>query len=236
MSEAASVVRTLRLGGDTFVADQSGALYWPAGRTLIVADLHLEKGSAFAVRGAMLPPYDSRETLGKLALAIARHAPERVLALGDSLHDTGGAARLGEDELGLLHRLQAGRSWIWLLGNHDPEIGPRLGGQVETEIALGPFTCRHIPSCEGATLELAGHFHPVARVALGATVVRRRCFAWDASTARLVLPAFGALTGGLNVLDEAMGGIFSGGLPSVMVIGDAGVYPIASGLLTPDRG
>ncbi|HXF55500.1 MAG TPA: metallophosphoesterase, partial [Hyphomicrobiaceae bacterium] len=114
--------------GKTFIADQSGALYWPSERALIVADLHLEKASSFAARGRMLPPYDTRETLLDLAKAIDRYDADAVIALGDNLHDAGAAERISGEDLDLLRLMQADRQWIWINGNHDPEVAPLFGG------------------------------------------------------------------------------------------------------------
>jgi DNA ligase-associated metallophosphoesterase len=212
------------------VADRSGALYLPGERTLVVADLHLEKGSAFAARGVMLPPYDTRETLGRLGEVVRRYMPKRVVALGDSLHDEDGAGRLGEAELEEIRRLQAGRDWLWLTGNHDPEIGPGVGGRVAESLALGPLILRHEPAMGEVEGEIAGHLHPAARVVLGGVGLRLRCFIGDGR--RLVLPAFGAFTGGLNVLDEAFRPFFAAA--AVQVLGREGIYPVAWTSLGPD--
>ena len=215
--------------GKAFVADLSGALYWPAENALLVADLHLEKGSAHAARGRMLPPYDTRETLIKLAEAIDRHSPEIVIALGDSLHDNGAAARLSEDDLRVIAMLQEGRRWIWVTGNHDPEIAPQLGGEVLDEITLEGITLRHAPREARVSHEIAGHLHPAARVSLYGHTIRRPCFVGNGR--RLVMPAFGAFTGGLNVLDDAFTPLFSPDGLNVIVLGQEGLYPVATRLL-----
>jgi uncharacterized protein len=217
------------LCGKSFVADLSGALYWPAEKALLVADLHLEKGSAHAARGRMLPPYDTRETLIKLAEAIDRHSPETVIALGDSLHDKGAAARLSEDDLRVLAMLQEGRRWIWVTGNHDPEIAPQLGGEVLEDITLEGITLRHAPREAHITHEIAGHLHPAARVSLYGHTIRRPCFVGNGR--RLVMPAFGAFTGGLNVLDKAFEPLFGPDGLNVIVLGQEGLYPVATRLL-----
>jgi uncharacterized protein len=217
------------LCGKAFTADLSGALYWPAEKVLLVADLHLEKGSAHAARGRMLPPYDTRETLIKLAEAIDRHSPETVIALGDSLHDKGAAARLGPDDLRVLAMLQEGRRWIWVTGNHDPEIAPRLGGEVCDEITLSGIALRHLPREAHVTHEIAGHLHPAAKVSLYGHSIRRPCFVGNGR--RLVMPAFGAFTGGLNVLDDAFQPLFGPDGLNVILLGQEGLYPIATRLL-----
>ena len=218
--------------GKALVADISGALYWPGEKALLVADLHLEKGSAAASKGRMLPPYDTRETLMKLAEAIDRHAPEVVIALGDSLHDCGAAARIEPDDLRVLAMLQEGRRWIWVTGNHDPEIAPVLGGSVCDEIALSGITLRHAPRAARITHEIAGHLHPAARVSLYGHIVRRPCFLGNGR--RLILPAFGAFTGGLNVLDQAFDPLFGPDGLNVILLGQEGLYPIATRLLRPE--
>ena len=211
--------------GTTLVADSSGALYWHAERTLLVADLHLEKGSAHAQRGVMLPPYDTRETLGRLAGAIARYEPARVIALGDSFHDVGAARRIGVDDLDHLRSLQRGREWIWITGNHDPQIGARVGGHRHRQLVVGGLTLRHEPAPGAARGEIAGHLHPSARLAADGASIRRRCFVGNGR--RLVMPAFGAFAGGLNVLDEAFRALFGDDDIAVWMLGDNGLYAIA---------
>ncbi len=220
------------LCGKSVLADVSGALYWPAEKALLVADLHLEKGSAHAVRGRMLPPYDTRETLTKLAEAMDRHNPETVIALGDSLHDRGAAARLSDDNRRVLAMLQENRRWIWVTGNHDPEIAPHLGGEVVDEITLSGLTLRHAPLEAQISHEIAGHLHPAARVSLYGHSVRRPCFVGNGR--RLIMPAFGAFTGGLNVLDDAFAPLFGPYGLNVIVLGQEGLYPVATRLLRSD--
>ena len=215
------------IGGHAVVADRSGALYWPQEKTLIVADLHLEKGSAFAMRGRMLPPYDTRETIARLAEAIGRYLPARVIALGDSLHDRGAEARIEPDDLRALHALQSGRDWVWVTGNHDPQISRAMGGRVvdslESNDGHPPLSLRHAP-CDAAVLEIAGHLHPAARLGGRRQSLRRPCFI--ASARRLVMPAFGAFTGGLNVRDDAFKPFFGDDAIRVCMLGRDGVYPV----------
>jgi uncharacterized protein len=222
----------LSICGKSVIADASGALFWPGEDALIVADLHLEKASAAAVRGRHLPPYDTRETLHKLAEAIDRYEPKTVIALGDSLHDKQAAGRLSDDNLAILHMLQEDRSWIWVTGNHDPEIAPRLGGEVCAELRLEGITLRHEPQSGRVTHEIAGHLHPAAKVSMYGHTIRRPCFAGNGR--RLILPAFGSFTGGLNVLDDAFAPLFGTDGISVHVLGEEGLYPIASRLLRED--
>ena len=239
-----STPRTARLDGEdfreqpiaicskAFVADATGALYWPAEDALLVADLHLEKGSSFARRGQMLPPYDTRETLSRLAEALDRHPASTVIALGDSLHDTGGADRMSDADLATLRILQEGRDWLWVTGNHDSTISARLGGHVTDELRAAGLTLRHIPASGGVTHEIAGHMHPAARLSRHGHTIRRPCFVGNGN--RLVLPAFGAFTGGLNVLDDAYLPLFGNDGLNVWMLGQDGLYPVATRLLRPD--
>ncbi|WEK51791.1 MAG: ligase-associated DNA damage response endonuclease PdeM [Candidatus Kaistia colombiensis] len=208
-----------------------GALWWPDERTLVVADLHLEKGSAFARRGQMLPPYDTMATLRRLSALLARMAPSRVIALGDSFHDRNGGDRLNEVDRASLRTMTASAEWIWIAGNHDPEPPRDLGGWATRELSIGPLTFRHEPRLDARPGEIAGHLHPSARVVGRGRSIRRRCFAADGK--RLVLPAFGALAGGLNVLDEAFLPLFDGRAFHAWVLGDA-VHAIAGRRLVGD--
>ena len=223
---------TFAMCGKEFVADITGALYWPAEGALLVADLHLEKGSANAARGRMLPPYDTRATLVKLAEAIDRHQPATVIALGDSLHDARAADRIDDDDVRIVAMLQEGRRWIWVTGNHDPHIAPSLGGTVCDELTLAGIGLRHAPRAARVTHEVAGHLHPAARVSLYGHTIRRPCFIGNGR--RLVMPAFGAFTGGLNVLDAAFDPLFGPDGLNVIVLGQEGLYPIATRLLRPE--
>ncbi len=222
----------LSICGKAFVADYSGALYWPAENALIVADLHLEKGSSFARKGVMLPPYDTRETLTRLADAIDRFDAQTVIALGDSLHDTNSATRMLDEDLETLRMMQDDREWIWITGNHDPEIEGRLGGHVRQEVTVEGITLRHVPATGRTTHEIAAHFHPAAKLSLHGHTFRRPCFVGNGL--RLVMPAFGTYAGGLNVLDEAFEPLFGHDGISVWMLGQEGLYPVASRLLKPE--
>jgi uncharacterized protein len=201
---------SVRLNGERALLRCSGALWLIEHRTLIAADLHLEKGSAFARRGQMLPPYDSRATMARLAEEVAMLKPERVVLLGDSFHDRTSIQRLGEDERALLAVLAEGRDWIWLEGNHDREaLGADLDalpGRIVGDMALGALELTHEPHPGLRPGEVAGHLHPCAVVAAYARSVRRPCFLTDGR--RAILPAFGAFTGGLNARDVAFAGLF----------------------------
>lgn len=194
----------LTISDVTLHADCAGVLYWPQERLLAVADLHFEKGSSFAQRGMLLPPYDTAATLHRLSILIERYAPRTVVALGDSFHDGDGPARLAPGDRAMLANLQRGRQWVWIAGNHDPDPSDEVGGIFAQVLRIGPLTFRHIP--EGGDGEIAGHLHPSARVSVRGHSIVRRCFAADA--ARIVMPAFGAYTGGLSIRDRAFAAVF----------------------------
>jgi uncharacterized protein len=222
--KAESMGNLIVLAGVPLLADCSGALYWPEQGLLAVADLHLEKGSSFAARGQLLPPYDTAATLSRLGRLVAHYAPRIVIALGDSFHDGDGPARLSLEDRDNLHALQRGRDWVWLTGNHDPEPAANVGGTFHAVLTLGTLTFRHIPS--GADGEIAGHLHPVARVSHRGRAVSRRCFAADKT--RMVMPAFGAFTGGLNIRDAAFADIFGTIAFTAHMLGEERLYAFAA--------
>ncbi|OYW09779.1 MAG: phosphoesterase [Rhodospirillales bacterium 12-71-4] len=199
----------MHMAGERLMLDPAGCVAWPAQKLLAVADLHLEKGSSFAARGRFLPPYDTRETLDRLALVLRRWRPQRLVLLGDSFHDRHGCARLPPAECAALARMLAGvEEVVWVLGNHDPDPPVGLPGVAAAEWRLAPFTFRHI-AAPGATAEISGHFHPKATMPTRAGAVTRPCFLGDGR--RLLLPAFGAYTGGLEVRDPAIAALFPRG-------------------------
>jgi DNA ligase-associated metallophosphoesterase len=217
-------IACVTIAGVTLVADLSGAFVWESERLLVVSDLHLEKGSSFAARGVLLPPYDTVATLSRLGAVIARHDPRIVIALGDSFHDRKAHERLSAADREAVAALQARRDWIWIAGNHDPALPRDIGGVVASEVALGGIVFRHEPT--GAAGEIAGHLHPKARVTTRGRTVERRCFASDGM--RAVMPAFGAYTGGLSIRDAAFAKIFQ--TPGFMahVLGDNRMHAISS--------
>jgi uncharacterized protein len=221
----------LSLGAAEFVIDPAGALFWPDESLLIVADLHLEKGSAYAARRLFLPPYDTAATLARLDMLIMAHAPRRVLALGDSFHDRWADERLPASDRATLQRLQRGRDWIWIAGNHDPQIPADLGGTCHDELAIGAIVFRHEPRRNATTWEIAGHLHPAARVVGLGGSVRRRCFV--SGDRRCVMPAFGAYAGGLNWRDPVFATLFAGD-SFAHVMGAGRVYKIAAERCLPD--
>ncbi|MGA0607909.1 ligase-associated DNA damage response endonuclease PdeM [Phenylobacterium sp. VNQ135] len=197
----------------------SGAMWVAAERALVVADLHLEKGSSYALRGQMLPPYDTRETLNRLEAEVSATAAEVVILLGDTFHDRKSEERLAADDAERLRALAAGRRLIWVIGNHDADGPQALPGETADELELSGLTLRHEPQAGHQPGEVAGHLHPAAKVRAPRGTVRRRCFVTDGE--RAILPAFGAYAGGLNVRDAAFAGLF--------------VRPPLAGALGPSR-
>jgi hypothetical protein len=212
------------VNGETVLLDPHGAAYCPAHQALIVADMHFEKGSSYARSGQLLPPYDSRATLLKLAEVVGRHRPTTIVALGDSFHDADAGARLGAEERAMLEALNRVADFVWIAGNHDPQPPAWLGGMVARDIELGGLKLRHEPHASLYLGEVAGHLHPCARVAKWGRSVRRRCFVSDGL--RLVLPSFGAYTGGLDVRETPIAGLFAGPYHAYM-LGSRRVYAVA---------
>jgi DNA ligase-associated metallophosphoesterase len=198
----------LHFAGERLMLDPAGALIWPEAGLLAVADLHLEKGSSYAKRGMLLPPWDTRATLDRLALLLRRWQPRIVVALGDSFHDGEGAGRLPPSELARLAAMTGLSRFVWVMGNHDPAPQPGLGGHFVEEYVAGPLLFRH-QARRGSEGEISGHFHPKAAVPARGCAVSRPCFVADQR--RIVLPAFGAYTGGLDVRDPAIARLFPRG-------------------------
>ncbi len=199
-------VAEFQLSGEGCIGDVRGALYLPEGRILVVSDLHLEKGAARARRGQLLPPYDTAQTLALLARSLRFFDPLTVVCLGDSFDDAGGSGAMPDIFRAELRALMAGRDWYWVEGNHDPLPPQGLEGESVRELAAGRLRFVHQPSPGHVPGEVAGHLHPGARIVRRGRSVRRRCFATDGD--RLVMPAFGAFTGQLNVRDRAFAGLF----------------------------
>ena len=238
MSEAAAAESVTRdvidVAGVSFVSGVAGALYWPEERLLVVADLHLEKGSSFATRGSLLPPYDTADTLARLRRVVESFAPRTVVALGDSFHDRRGADRLAAADRQALSGIQRGRDWIWIAGNHDPEPHKGLGGACIEDLTVGPITFRHQAGAAGQVRgEISGHWHPVAIVARRGRGMRRRCFVADGR--RVVMPAFGAYAGGLNVRHRALTALFGRDF-TAHVMGETAVYAFPAANCLPDWG
>ncbi|HYJ51825.1 MAG TPA: ligase-associated DNA damage response endonuclease PdeM [Allosphingosinicella sp.] len=182
--------------GHELMALPQGALFWPARRALLVADLHLEKASWFAKGGQMLPPYDSAATLADLSLIVATAAAEEIWCLGDSFHDREGCDRLPEDARAALIALTSTTRWTWIVGNHDVGFADHCGGAVVEEAQVDGLILRHEAEPAETRPELSGHFHPKLRITHRGRQISRRCFV--ATATKLILPAFGALTGGLD--------------------------------------
>jgi uncharacterized protein len=183
-------------GGQTLVALPQGALFWPARRALIVADLHFEKASWFARFGQMLPPYDSMATLADLNALVAATDARELWCLGDSFHDSRGCERLPHGAQALLRELTGRLDWVWITGNHDAGMIDHCGGRIMDEAQIDGLILRHEADPDDRRPELSGHFHPKLRISIRGRNVARRCFI--ASDTKLILPAFGALTGGLD--------------------------------------
>ena len=219
----------IAVAGEAALPDPRGALCLPDFSVLVVSDLHLEKGSAAARRGRLLPPYDTGATLDLLAAVIDAHRPRIVVSLGDSFHDDGGAGRMPSPFRERLAALMAGREWVWIAGNHDPAAPSGLPGTVAQEIAIGGLRLRHEPLAGDQLGEIAGHLHPGAVVVRRGRAVRRRCFASDG--ARLIMPAFGAFTGSLDLGDRAYDGLFRRESLVAHMLGRERVYAVAAGRL-----
>lgn len=227
----ASAGLPIQLGDQILFAHATGVLYWADQETLIVSDLHLEKGSSFATKQVFLPPYDTAATLDQLSRLIRAFKPQRVIALGDSFHDGAGPDRLSTKDQLILATLVTGAEWIWISGNHDPDLPDHLGGKVMDEIVIGGIAFRHEPTEDPTNNEIAGHLHPCARIRGRGRTIRSRCFV--ASSARLIMPAFGAFTGGLNVRDAAFDALFPGGQYHAYMLGSQKLYPIANSSCLP---
>ncbi|MBX9897420.1 MAG: ligase-associated DNA damage response endonuclease PdeM [Qipengyuania sp.] len=206
----------LSFAGEELLLTEGRAVYWPRERALLVADLHLEKASFFAQHGQPLPPYDSRETLERVALAIRETGARRVITLGDNFHDSKGATRLEPHACGMLEALTRAVDWVWITGNHD--VGKdgslaeaRCGGTLVEEMELSGLILRH-QAKKGETLpELSGHFHPRLQLTVEQRRIVRPCAVVSANenadgsrSGRMILPAFGALTAGMSAADPAI--------------------------------
>jgi len=211
----------ITLSGLDFIPDLSGALFVPEFEALLVADLHLEKGTSLARRGVHLPPYDTRESLTQLKAAVEATQPRRLIFLGDSFHDGDARERIDLADLNLLRAITSDVETVWITGNHDPEPPKDVGGIIIEEMVLGPVTLRHQPKMlrEGEA-EISGHLHPAAAIHSRGHRIRCRCFIADHR--RLIMPAFGSYTGALSVRSEAFEGLFEDF--HVWMIGDKAVH------------
>lgn len=207
--------------GAGLLVELAGALVWPAHELVVVADLHLEKGSSFARRGRLLPPYDTPATLARLERVLAHWRPRRVISLGDGFHDPGAADRLAAADRDRLLRLTRRFDWLWLAGNHDPAPPEGLGGRSEEAVAIGGIVFRHLPTADPAAAEVTGHLHPSASLSVRGRRLARRCFVNGGR--RLLMPAFGSYAGGLDVFDPAIAALFEGGF-RVALLGERRIH------------
>ena len=213
--------------GETFYPTADGAIYWAAEQALLVADLHLEKASWFARFGQFLPPYDSHATLSALAAEVERTGAKRLYCLGDSFHDAFGCDRLPSNARELLQQLTSGLDWTWIVGNHDPGFADHCGGRIEDEVELAGIILRHEAVRDEPRPEISGHFHPKLRVNLNGRHISRRCFV--VSLTKIIMPAFGSLTGGLDAHHpEIMGSVGSGAAALVPVSDRLLRFPLAA--------
>ena len=223
----------IRIAGTDAVCDWRGVVYVPKHDLLVFSDLHLEKGSSFARRGSFVPPYDTHQTLARAQTVIRQYDPAVVVCLGDNFHDDEGHSRICEAIRNEIRLLAHGRDWCWITGNHDPNPPENLPGFSAKELVAETLTFRHEPKEGEALGEISGHLHPAARIVRRGRSVRRDCFATDGS--RLIMPAFGAFTGSLNVLSPAYAGLFEWGSFQALLLGPNRIYPIGTELLVPDR-
>jgi uncharacterized protein len=215
----------IHIADERLLLDPAGVLVWPDAGLLAVADLHFEKGTACAERGRLVPPWDTAATLDRLGHALRRWKPHIVIALGDSFHDRRGPARLQARDASRLRAMTESTQFVWVCGNHDPCAPEGVAGESVAEYNAGPFTFRHVAK-SGARAEISGHYHPKASVPTRATSVERPCFIADAE--RVILPAFGAYTGGLDVRNQAYRPLFPRG-GRVFLLGRERLFSFALG-------
>lgn len=220
------------MAGERLFLQPCGGLWWESAGVLVFSDLHLEKASSYAARGQMLPPYDTVATLRRIAALVDALRPTTVISLGDSFHDRQARTRMAQQDVDAVRSMTGRVDWVWIEGNHDPRPPADLGGRATHELRLGSLIFRHEPVAGAVRGEIAGHLHPSARVLGRGRSVRARCFASDGE--RMVMPAYGALTGGLNVLDAAFGPLFPNGVIAA-VLGRDGVYAAAGERLVADN-
>jgi len=206
---------SIRINGVELIADLTGAVFWPAQRMIAVADLHFEKGSSFAEHGSHLPPYDTRTTLERLADVVSRHRPEHMVCVGDSFHDGRAADRLSRADADILRQLTSACDWTWICGNHDARPPIAWGGRIADDLAVGPLAFRHEALPQAGAGEVSGHYHPKAGLSVRGRYVGGRCFVTDGR--RLILPAFGAYAGGLDVRDPAISELFPRGFRALLI-------------------
>ena len=217
----------IHLAGERLMLDPSGALIWPSNRLLVVSDLHLEKGSFYARQGQLLPPWDTEATLDRLSTLLRRYNPRLVIALGDSFHDTLGASRVPAGEVGRIRAMTEAHRFIWVQGNHDPCPPRGFGGEAMEAFVTTPLIFRH-QAMPDAEAEISGHYHPKATVSVHGSRITRPCFVADRH--RVMLPALGAYTGGLDVRDPAIARLFPRG-GRAFLLGRERLFSFAMGTL-----
>ena len=222
----------VEVNGAAVTARASGAIWLADHGVLAAGDLHFEKGSAYGVRGQLLPPYDTLATLERLEAEVAATNARTVILMGDSFHDAGGESRLSAEVVARIEALVVGRTLVWIAGNHDEDAPVSLPGEAAAEVRLGRLVLTHEPAEGRAPGEVSGHLHPVATLARYGQRVRRRCFLTDGE--RMILPAFGAYAGGLNAADRAFAGLF-GRPPTALLLGDGRVHAVSWARLSPGR-
>jgi metallophosphoesterase superfamily enzyme len=229
---ADAMSRPVAVSGRQLIADNSGALYWPARRALLVADLSPVSGLNGAPNGANGRGASARQTLVKLAEVMDRYEPATVIVLGDGLHVDGTAAAMPAEDLEILRILQEDRDWIWITGYADRPAPPQLGGSTCAELETAGIALRPRPTSGWATHEIAASMRPAAHLLLYGYSLRRACFVGNRQ--RLLMPAFGGAAGGVNVLDDAFRPLFGAGGMAVWMLGQEGLYPVATRLLAED--
>jgi DNA ligase-associated metallophosphoesterase len=213
--------------GETFFATADGALFWPSQDALLVADLHLEKASWFARLGQFLPPYDSHATLTALAATVDQTRAKRLFCLGDSFHDRFGCERLPASARALLTELTERLDWTWIVGNHDPGFADHCGGKLADEVEIAGIVLRHEAVRDDPRPEMSGHYHPKLRLHLKGRQVSRRCFV--VSPTKIILPAFGSLTGGLDAHHPEILGSVGGNAAALVPVSDRLLrFPLAA--------
>ena len=206
----------LSFAGHELLLLPEAALFWPARRALVLADLHFEKASWYAAQGQMLPPYDSLATLSAIAALTGRLDAQEVWCLGDSFHDDGGTARLPDPARRKLSDLTGKLRWTWITGNHDSAPEDRLGGEIFIQAEVDGLVLRHEADPSDPRPELSGHFHPKLRLMHRGRNVSRRCFVH--SKRKIILPAFGALTGGLDARHPEIGRAIGGRREAIVAL------------------
>ncbi|MEO1028360.1 MAG: ligase-associated DNA damage response endonuclease PdeM [Pseudomonadota bacterium] len=219
----------LPVADDWLIPLPEAALWWREEETLIVSDLHFEKGSSIAAGGQLLPPYDTSATLTRVEALCRALTPKRVISLGDSFHDVQAETRLCSQDTDRIRVLTSAYEWLWIEGNHDPDPPAHLGGIAMAEWRCRSLVFRHEPTGERG--EISGHLHPVAKVRGRGRAVRRKCFISNGDY--MTLPSLGAFTGGLNVCDPAIQALYPGG-GSVFVVGKARIVPVPNSSLLAD--